>query len=90
MTESPLLIERRDAVVINALSPELLTELCAAFRELQCDAEVRSVILTGNGRAFCAGMEMEKLVMTQANSAVGGDVIAQRRKGVQERGQSQL
>jgi hypothetical protein len=33
---------------------------------------------------------MEKLVMGYANKGVGGDTIAQRRKGVQERGKSQL
>jgi hypothetical protein len=35
-------------------------------------------------------MEMEKLVMGYANRDVGGDAIGQRRKGVQERGKSQV
>lgn len=47
--------------VMNALSPQLLLELCTAFRELQGDPEVRSVILTGAGRAFCAGLDLKTL-----------------------------
>jgi len=66
----PLLIERKDAVVtltlnrpeaMNALSPELLGDLCHAFRTLKSDAEVRAVILTGNGRAFCAGLDLKAM-----------------------------
>ena len=47
--------------VMNALSPELLTDLCQAFRTLQADREVRAVILTGNGKAFCAGLDLKAM-----------------------------
>jgi enoyl-CoA hydratase len=65
-----LLIEREGGIatltlnrpeVMNALSPELLTELCQAFRTLQADREIRAVILTGNGRAFCAGLDLKAM-----------------------------
>ena len=65
-----LLIERDGPVVtltlnrpdaMNALSPELLAELCGAFRKLKSDAEVLAVILTGNGRAFCAGLDLKAM-----------------------------
>jgi len=45
----------------NALSPQLLSDLCAAFRDLQRDTEVRAVILTGAGSAFCAGLDLKAM-----------------------------
>ena len=47
--------------VMNALSPELLTDLCQAFKQLQADREVRAVILTGNGKGFCAGLDLKAM-----------------------------
>jgi enoyl-CoA hydratase len=65
-----LLIERDGAIatltlnrpeVMNALSPELLTALCQAFRSLQADRDIRVVILTGSGRGFCAGLDLKAM-----------------------------
>ena len=47
--------------VMNALSPELLGDLCRAFRTLGEDREIRAVILTGNGKAFCAGLDLKAM-----------------------------
>ena len=46
---------------LNALNQELLTELETALRSIGGDSEVRVVILTGKGRAFCAGADMKSL-----------------------------
>ncbi len=54
-----LTLNRPDAM--NALSPELLGDICQAFRRLQSDDEVRAVILTGKGRAFCAGLDLKAM-----------------------------
>lgn len=65
-----LLVERDGAVailtlnrpeVMNALSPGLLGDLCQAFRSLQQDSEVRAAILTGTGKAFCAGLDLKAM-----------------------------
>lgn len=65
-----LLVEKDGAVailtlnrpeVMNALSPELLADLCQAFRSLQDDSDVRAVILTGTGKAFCAGLDLKAM-----------------------------
>jgi enoyl-CoA hydratase len=52
---------------MNALSTELRLALGSAFRELGGDASVRVAILTGAGKAFCAGMDLKEL-----SGAAGG------------------
>ena len=41
--------------VMNALNWQAYAELEQIFRDLQNDPEVRCIILTGSGRAFCSG-----------------------------------
>jgi methylglutaconyl-CoA hydratase len=48
----------------NALSRELLNELHQAFDDLHQERRVRGVILTGAGRAFCAGMDLTEMLAT--------------------------
>ena len=64
-----LLIERRDACALvtlnrpeklNALDRRLRADLTAAMAELGRDDSVRTVVLTGAGRAFCAGMDLKE------------------------------
>ncbi len=43
----------------NALSGDLIDELSEALREAELDNTVRSVILTGAGSCFCAGMDLK-------------------------------
>lgn len=43
--------------VMNALSPNLETEMHRAFDEADADPEVRVIILTGAGPGFCAGYD---------------------------------
>ncbi len=43
---------------LNALTIPLKTALLGALRELADDRAVRAVILTGEGRAFCAGQDL--------------------------------
>lgn len=45
---------------LNSLTVEMKHELLAAFRRLERDAGVRAVILTGAGRAFCAGQDLRE------------------------------
>lgn len=46
---------------MNALSRELLDTLARAIDELAAAAPVRVLILTGAGRAFCAGLDLKEL-----------------------------
>ena len=54
-----LTLNRPDSM--NALSANLRDALGKTFRALQEDDAVRAVILTGAGRAFCAGYDLKEL-----------------------------
>ena len=51
-------LNRPDA--LNALTVPMKQALLAAFRRLERDKAVRAVILTGAGRAFCAGQDLRE------------------------------
>ena len=44
---------------LNAFTSELLQDLLAALEKAQSDDTVRVVILTGEGRSFCAGADLK-------------------------------
>ena len=55
---------------LNALSSEILKELTSAIEQLEADANIRVIILTGEGKAFVAGAdisEMKDMSAVQAN-----------------------
>ena len=43
---------------LNAISPELMEALVAAFRKADDDASTSVVLLRGNGRSFCVGYDI--------------------------------
>jgi enoyl-CoA hydratase/carnithine racemase len=43
---------------LNAFTLEMADELIAAFNRASFDDEVRAIVVTGAGRAFCAGMDL--------------------------------
>ena len=45
----------------NALSPVMLDELAATVRAAQADDAVRVLVITGAGRAFCAGGDVKSM-----------------------------
>ncbi len=45
----------------NALSPAMVNELLYAFEDAKEDPEVRVVVLTGTGNAFCAGGDLKQM-----------------------------
>lgn len=44
--------------VLNAFNVQMMDELIAAYKEADANDDVRVVIVTGSGRAFCAGMDL--------------------------------
>lgn len=52
---------------LNTITGTMVRELCAYFRGLRDDFEVRVVVMRGAGRAFCAGLDIKEY------TAPGGD-----------------
>lgn len=83
MNTQTLLIDKKEGIAIvkmnrpdrmNALGVELRTDLLACFDDLARDDQVRVIILTGSGKAFCAGGDLselkEKMTVSQAGNYV--------------------
>ena len=69
MTYSAIKYERRgcagwiiynDPDNMNAITPTQIAEVGEALTEAERDAQVRVVVLTGSGRAFCAGANLKR------------------------------
>lgn len=60
---------------MNSIGGKTITLLSEIFLEAEQDAGVRSILLTGNGRAFCAGLDLKDVAAGQTGvdgSASGG------------------
>ena len=66
-----IIVERRNAVgivtlnrpaALNALNAALISELAAALDELEDDAAVGAIVLTGSEKAFAAGADVKEMV----------------------------
>lgn len=65
-------MNRPDAM--NSLTPEMLQGIDAALDEAEGRSDVMAVVLTGTGRAFCAGADL-KYARTQAGAGATGDFL---------------
>ena len=70
MTQPVLLVDKRDGIAtltlnrpdqMNALSAELRLALSEEINRLRTDSSIGVVILTGAGRAFCAGLDLKEM-----------------------------
>lgn len=70
MQEGVLLVEKKNGIAtltlnrpdqMNALSLELRWELQAALEDIGADPEIGVVVLTGAGKAFCAGLDLKEM-----------------------------
>ncbi len=67
MSWNTLIVEKKDGIAtvtlnrpdrLNALNSELMTELGRALDEIEADAAIRCLLLTGAGRGFCSGADL--------------------------------
>jgi enoyl-CoA hydratase len=61
---------------LNALNAELRSTFCTTMRKLRSDPEVGCVIITGAGRAFCAGLDLRELSTAQLREMGGANFIS--------------
>lgn len=57
---------------MNALDPAMFEGIAEAIDQLKADKTVRVVVLSGEGRAFCAGLDLSS--MTSGGASVGKDL----------------
>lgn len=46
---------------LNSLAPELCSALVSALAECEADNDIRAIVLSGNGKAFCAGGDLRTI-----------------------------
>ncbi|MBN7797496.1 crotonase/enoyl-CoA hydratase family protein [Parahaliea mediterranea] len=61
---------------MNALDALMLESIVAAATQLANDANVRCVVLSGEGRAFCAGLDISALTGTPASDSAEASQLA--------------
>jgi enoyl-CoA hydratase/carnithine racemase len=59
---------------LNAWTQEMSVQYFAALERAAADPEVRSIVVTGAGRGFCAGADMDLLQAVGGGEAVVGEV----------------
>jgi enoyl-CoA hydratase/carnithine racemase len=68
---------------MNALDPAMFDALIEAGEALRGDAAVRAVVISGRGKAFCAGLDMASFERMQQQGEQGGgaDVLGEGASG---------
>ena len=75
-------LNRPDA--LNAASPALHTRLAGVWAELAADPTCAVVVLTGNGRAFSAGGDMDVLARMNEDGEFRAATLAEARQIVHQ------
>ncbi|HEY4163176.1 MAG TPA: enoyl-CoA hydratase-related protein [Dongiaceae bacterium] len=79
MSESSILLERNGAIrhitlnrpdKLNSFTRDMLSELGDALSGIAGDDEARAVVITGAGRAFCAGQDLREAGAIEDGAAV--------------------
>lgn len=55
---------------LNALSIEVLQQLSTIFSEIKSNQKVKSILLTGEGKVFCAGADIKQLAKVDATQGL--------------------
>jgi 2-(1,2-epoxy-1,2-dihydrophenyl)acetyl-CoA isomerase len=62
--------------VLNSFNRKMARDVQKALAAAGADAEVRAVLLTGSGRAFCAGQDLAEATAGEPGSVDLGDIVA--------------
>ena len=55
---------------LNALDPAMFKAIAETGRRLKDDSSVRAVVLSGEGRGFCAGLDLERMMAAAQGEAI--------------------
>lgn len=93
MTDQTILYNKENGIGIitvnrpermNAITPKMLLHLSEIYAEIIRDDEVRVVIVTGNGRAFCGGTDLGTLSQRDAKLDAENAEAAKKRQIIYE------
>jgi crotonobetainyl-CoA hydratase len=85
VTDGELIVEQRDRVAYltlnrperrNAATPELIDELIAALERIDSEPDVRVLVLTGAGTAFCAGFDITRIETSEGSAGISERLCA--------------
>ena len=85
MSQSLVTLERRDAVALltlsrpeklNAWTPTMAVEQARAIEEANADPAIGAIVMTGAGRGFCAGADMEETFKSRIDGKDPGEDTA--------------
>jgi len=78
MTERDVAIETRGGAIwitlnrpeaLNAITPDIIAGISSALDRAENDPEIQAIVLTGTGRAFCAGADLKFVRSTSEDPA---------------------
>ncbi len=84
MAETPVLVERHDGYRIvtlnrpqrlNAFTLEMHAALAEAIADTERDQSTRALVLTGAGRAFCSGQDLNERITASGDVVVPGEAL---------------
>lgn len=85
VSDSILTLTLNRPEILNAFNREMLGEMLDAFDRADADDDVRAIVVTGAGRAFCAGADL-----SAGGSTFNADAREDRESGLQPDGGGKL
>jgi len=72
-TTATITLNRPEAM--NALTVVMMKEIHRAIKTAVDDSQVRSIVITGEGRAFCAGLDLKEMDDRNISKGYVGEVV---------------
>jgi len=85
MSFQTIILEKQDAVALirlnrpealNALNAQVLADITAALDDVEADAAIRCIVVTGSERAFAAGADIKEMADKSYADVVNADLFA--------------
>ena len=60
---------------LNAMTVKMLNEWHEAVKLAVADPDIRSIVITGEGRAFCAGLDLKEMQERNVDAGYVGNIV---------------